>query len=123
MSRGILLVNLGTPASTATRDVRRYLNDFLMDRYVLDVPWPLRRLIVSGFILPFRPKRSAEAYAAIWDQAGPGTGSPLLHYSRRLAVATRDSLNLPCELAMRYGEPRLENALARLEQLAHAVLL
>ncbi|MEQ8483300.1 MAG: ferrochelatase [Pseudomonadales bacterium] len=116
MSRGILLVNLGTPASTATRDVRRYLNDFLMDRYVLDVPWPLRRLIVSGFILPFRPKRSAEAYAAIWDQAGPGTGSPLLHYSRRLAAATRDSLNMPCELAMRYGEPRLEDALARLEQ-------
>jgi protoporphyrin/coproporphyrin ferrochelatase len=115
MSRGILLVNLGTPASTATGDVRRYLNDFLMDRYVLDVPWPLRRLIVSAFILPFRPRRSAEAYAAIWDHAGPGTGSPLLHYSRNLEVAARAALNMPCELAMRYGEPSLSAALSRLE--------
>jgi hypothetical protein len=79
-----------------------------MDRYVLDVPWPLRRLIVSAFILPFRPRRSAEAYAAIWDHAGPGTGSPLLHYSRNLEVAARAALNMPCELAMRYGEPSLE---------------
>ncbi len=108
MSRGILLVNLGTPASCTTADVRRYLNEFLMDPYVLDVPWALRRLIVSGFILPFRPKRSAEAYAAIWDQAGAGTGSPLLHYSRNLETAARLQLNMPCELAMRYGEPGLE---------------
>ncbi|MEQ8857723.1 MAG: ferrochelatase [Pseudomonadales bacterium] len=115
MSRGILLVNLGTPASCETADVRRYLNEFLMDGYVLDVPWPLRRLIVSGFILPFRPKRSAEAYAAIWDQAGPGTGSPLLHYSRNLETAARAEFGLPCELAMRYGEPSLASAIERLE--------
>lgn len=114
MSRGILLVNLGTPASTATADVRRYLNDFLMDPYVVDLPWPLRRLLVSAFILPFRPRRSAEAYAAIWDYAGAGTGSPLLHYSRKLEAATRQALGLPCELAMRYGEPSLAGAVDRL---------
>lgn len=116
MSRGILLVNLGTPASCETDAVRRYLNEFLMDPYVLDVPWPLRRLIVSGFILPFRPRRSAEAYSAIWDQAGPGTGSPLLHYSRNLAAAVRERLPLPCELAMRYGEPSLAGAVHRLAE-------
>lgn len=114
MSRGILLVNLGTPASCSTADVRRYLKDFLMDPYVLDVPWPLRKLIVSGFILPFRPRRSAEAYGKIWDHAGPGTGSPLLHYSRNLAAAAREQLPMPCELAMRYGEPSLAGAVARL---------
>jgi ferrochelatase len=114
MSRGILLVNLGTPASCDTGDVRRYLNDFLMDPYVLDTPWPVRRLIVSGFILPFRPKRSAQAYAKIWDAAGPGTGSPLLHYSRELTSAARSSLGMPCELAMRYGEPSLTGAVSRL---------
>jgi ferrochelatase len=114
MSRGILLVNLGTPASRERADVRRYLNDFLMDPYVLDVPWLLRRTIVSAFILPFRPRRSAEAYASIWDQAGSGTGSPLLHYSRRLTSAARAQLDLPCELAMRYGEPSLASSVARL---------
>src|SRR5690606_33027151 len=105
MARGILLVNLGSPASCSTADLRRYLDEFLMDPRVLDVPWPLRRLIVSGTILPFRPRRSAEAYRKIWDYAGPGTGSPLLHYSGRLREALQRELPWPVELAMRYGEP------------------
>lgn len=116
MSSGILLVNLGTPASCSTADVRRYLNEFLMDPYVVDLPWPARRLLVSGVILPFRPKRSAEAYAKIWDAAGPGTGSPLVHYSANLASAVRARSGMPCELAMRYGEPSLEDALERLRR-------
>jgi ferrochelatase len=94
--------------------VRRYLRDFLMDRFVVDVPWPIRWLIVHGFILPFRPRRSADAYAKIWDAAGPGSGSPLLHYSRRFAEAVDVELDAPCELAMRYGEPSLQSAIARL---------
>ncbi|MFU8814889.1 MAG: ferrochelatase [Pseudomonadales bacterium] len=123
MAQGILLVNLGTPASPGTADVRRYLGEFLMDPYVLDVAWPLRRMIVSGFILPFRPKRSAEAYGKIWDAAGPGTGSPLLHYSRCLEQALREHVGLPCELAMRYGQPSLASAVARLEQQGVSELL
>ena len=116
MACGILLVNLGTPATTATSDVRRYLNEFLMDPYVLDTPWPVRRAIVSGFILPFRPARSAEAYEKIWDHAGPGTGSPLLYYSRKLESAVREALGCPVELAMRYGKPSLETAVSSLEE-------
>jgi protoporphyrin/coproporphyrin ferrochelatase len=111
VSRGILLVNLGTPASCAVADVRRYLNDFLMDPYVLDAPWPIRRMIVSAFILPLRPRRSAEAYHKIWDAAGAGTGSPLLHYSLALRDAAAEALDIPCELAMRYGQPSIERAL------------
>ncbi len=114
MSRGVLLVNLGTPASCSTADVRRYLGEFLMDPYVLDVPWPIRRMIVSCFILPFRPKRSAAAYGKIWDQAGPGTGSPLLHHSRGLETALAAQLDMPCALAMRYGTPTLQSAVAQL---------
>lgn len=114
MARGILLVNLGSPASCSTADLRRYLDEFLMDPRVLDVPWPLRRLIVSGTILPFRPQRSAEAYRKIWDHAGPGTGSPLIHYSRRLQAALQNQLPWPVELAMRYGEPALDDAVERL---------
>jgi len=106
--RGVLLVNLGTPASTARSDVRRYLNQFLMDPYVLDLPWLLRRLIVSATILPFRPKASAEAYGKIWDAAGPGTGSPLLHYGQRLTERLAAQVDLPCALAMRYGRPSID---------------
>ncbi len=117
MTQGILLVNLGTPSSTRVADVRAYLKEFLTDPYVVDLPAPLRHLLVRGFILPFRPKRSAAAYRKIWDAAGPGTGSPLLHHSRRLAGALQEALGeVPCELAMRYGAPGLAQAMGRLRR-------
>ena len=93
-------------------DVRRYLSQFLMDGRVLDQPWPLRKLIVSGFILPARPKRSAEAYRAIWWPEG----SPQVVLSRRLAERLQAALSMPVALAMRYGNPPIENGLAELLQ-------
>ena len=114
MKRGILLVNLGTPASPARRDVAAYLNEFLMDGHVLDAPPLLRRLIVSLLILPFRPQTSARAYARIWDAAGSGTGSPLLHFSRLCRDALADVLDMPVALAMRYGSPGIQEAMAEL---------
>ena len=106
----LLLVNLGSPASTAVADVRRYLNQFLMDPYVIDLPWPLRRLLVS-LILVKRPAASAEAYRSIWWEEG----SPLVVLSRRLQerVAAHWQEG-PVELAMRYGEPSIDTALQRL---------
>ncbi len=108
--RGILLVNLGSPDSTAVRDVRRYLNEFLMDGRVLDVPYPLRRLIVSGFILPFRPRKSAEAYRAIWWDSG----SPLIVISERVKARLQEQLGMPVALGMRYGNPSIRKALQEL---------
>lgn len=106
----LLLVNLGSPASTSVADVRSYLNQFLMDPYVIDVPWPLRRLIVS-LILIRRPAASAHAYASIWWDEG----SPLVVLSKRLQEAMKASwTHGPVELAMRYGEPSLQTVLARL---------
>ena len=116
MARGILLVNLGTPDSTSVADVRRYLGEFLMDRHVIDVPQLIRRLIVSGFILPTRPKRSAHAYAQIWDAAGANTGSPLLHYSKQLVNELASEVGIPCALAMRYGRPTIAAAIDELQQ-------
>jgi ferrochelatase len=106
----LLLVNLGSPASTEVADVRRYLNQFLMDPYVIDVPWPLRRLIVS-LILIRRPEQSAHAYASIWWE----DGSPLVVLSKRLQHAmTKEWTAGPVELAMRYGEPSIETVLKKL---------
>ncbi len=106
----LLLVNLGSPASTAVADVRRYLNQFLMDPYVIDLPWPLRRLIVA-MILIKRPAASAEAYRSIWWE----DGSPLVVLSRRLQARVAEQWSQgPVELAMRYGEPSIDSALQRL---------
>ena len=108
--KALLLVNLGSPASTEVADVRRYLNQFLMDPCVIDLPWPLRRLLVS-LILLRRPAQSAEAYASIWWPEG----SPLVVLSRRLQQALAPHWTEgPVELAMRYGEPSIEQALLKL---------
>ncbi|MEB0047573.1 MULTISPECIES: ferrochelatase [unclassified Pseudomonas] len=111
----LLLVNLGSPASTSVADVRSYLNQFLMDPYVIDVPWPVRRLLVS-LILFKRPEQSAHAYASIWWEEG----SPLVVLSQRLKQAmTAQWTQGPVELAMRYGEPSIESTLLRLAAQGH----
>lgn len=110
MHPGILLVNLGSPASTAVKDVARYLDEFLMDDRVIDLPWLGRRLLVSGLILTGRPKRSAEAYSQIWLPEG----SPLVHLSRQLRDQVQLRTELPVELAMRYGDPTILQGLKQL---------
>lgn len=111
---GLLLINLGTPDSTAVRDVRRYLREFLSDPRVIDIPALPRWLILNLFILPRRPRQSAEAYAKIWSPQG----SPLLVYSQELAAKVQARLGntVQVELAMRYGNPSLTSALDRLQQ-------
>ncbi len=108
---GLLLVNLGSPRSTEVDDVRRYLNQFLMDRYVIDLPWPVRRLLVS-LILRKRPAESAAAYKQIWWPQG----SPLVVISQQLCEAVRPHWPGPVELGMCYSEPSLESALLALVQ-------
>ncbi|MBW2269787.1 MAG: ferrochelatase [Deltaproteobacteria bacterium] len=109
---GVLLVNLGSPESTSTRDVRRYLREFLNDPKVIDLPGPLRWLLLNAVILPFRPRRSAALYRQIWMTAG----SPLLVYGRALREAVSEELgdDYRVELAMRYGKPTIAGALERL---------
>ncbi len=107
---GFLITNLGTPASTDVADVRAYLREFLLDPYVVDLPKPLRQLLVNAVILPFRPKKSAHAYAAIWTDRG----SPLMLHSEDLLIKLRARLPGPVELAMRYGQPSIEQALHNL---------
>ncbi len=111
---GVLLINLGTPAGPDKRRVRDYLAEFLNDPRVIDLPAPLRQLLVYGLILPFRPKVSAHAYRQIWTKEG----SPLLLYSQQLAHSLNVALGetFVVELGMRYGQPGIAAALRRLRE-------
>lgn len=108
----LLLINLGSPDSPSTSDVKNYLNQFLMDPYVIQLPWPIRRLLVS-FILSTRPAASAHAYQTIWRN----DGSPLISFSQQLQQKIQSIWTVgPTKLAMRYGQPSIEQALV---ELAH----
>lgn len=110
--RAVLLVNLGSPASTSVADVRRYLREFLGDERVLDLPAPLRWLLLEGIILRTRPKKSAHAYEQIWT---PG-GSPLILTSQSVQRKLQASLgsSTPVYLAMRYGQPSIASVVTRM---------
>lgn len=109
MSKAVLLVNLGSPDSPSVPDVRRYLNQFLMDGRVIDVAWPVRRLVV-GLILIKRPAESGHAYDKIWTK----DGSPLVVTSKHVQAALQKRLSVPVELAMRYQNPSIESAVKKL---------
>lgn len=108
--RAILLANLGSPDQPQTKEVRRYLKQFLMDPYVIQLPWLLRKLIVSVFVLPTRPKASAKAYQSVWTKQG----SPLIVLSDKLTQALQAEVDLPLAMAMRYGKPSIESQLLAL---------
>ena len=108
--KGVLLVNLGSPDSTEVKDVRRYLDEFLMDERVIDIPYWKRFLLIKGIILNVRPKKSAEAYKKIWWKEG----SPLVVISERFTEKVRAKTDLPVALGMRYGTMSIEKGLQEL---------
>lgn len=121
MKRGLLLINLGTPKAPNQSSVRQYLNEFLIDRRVIDLARPLRHALVKGFILPFRTKKSTEAYNAIWLSEG----SPLLVYSQELATQVQKHLgpDYKVVLGMRYGKPSIAAGLAELKDCHELIIL
>lgn len=106
MKRAVVLMNLGSPDSTEVKDVKRYLDEFLMDERVIDKPWLLRALLVKGIIVPFRSPKSAEAYKKIWIPKG----SPLIVISEQLRDALQKEVEEPVAIAMRYGNPSPKDA-------------
>ena len=97
--KGVLLVNLGSPESPTPKDVKPYLDEFLMDKFVIDVPFLLRAFLVRGIILRKRPEKSAEAYAKIWTKEG----SPLIVLSKKMYEKVKKLVDIPVALSMRYG--------------------
>lgn len=110
---GVLLVNLGTPDAPTPSAIRRYLREFLSDPRVVELPRAIWLPILYGFILPFRPRKLAHAYASVWNEAG----SPLLRISQAQVHALRAQIDgaIPIALGMSYGNPSIASALAELD--------
>lgn len=110
---GILLANLGTPDGYDYWSMRRYLNEFLSDRRVIDYsPWVWQPLLQT-IILTKRPFTSGAAYKSIWnEEAGE---SPLMTITKAQTAKINDVLkarygdNIIVDFCMRYGNPSTQS--------------
>ena len=113
---GVLLTNLGTPEAPTARALKPYLKQFLWDPRVVEVPRPIWWLILNGIILNTRPKRSAEAYSAVWNERG----SPLLAHLEDQVAGVAEQLKsqhgdrFVVRGAMRYGSPAIADVLTEM---------
>lgn len=107
--KAVLLVNLGTPDSPKTSDVRSYLFQFLNDKRVIDISWLLRKILVNGIIVPFRAPKSAKVYKELWTDRG----SPIIYHTEDLTNKLKQELGdgYHVEYAMRYKNPSLKKTL------------
>lgn len=110
--RGVLLVNTGSPKTCERKDVKFFIKSMLSDPYVMTVPDWFRPILVNGVIIPLRQFSSTAHYRSIWDHTQQD--SPLLHHTKMLAQRLEASMELPVEVAMRYGQPDVQLALERL---------
>ena len=113
-NKGLIILNLGSPESYSTADVKTYLKEFLTDEKVIDTPWLWRQLLVKGFIVPFRAPKSAEAYKLVWSDRG----SPLKVITDDFKTLVQQKVDMPVVVSMRYGSPTPEAALKELESKA-----
>lgn len=107
---GVLLISLGTPDSTAPKDVRRFLAEFLSDRHVVSLNRLIWLPILYGPVLTFRPKKTAKAYEKIWNVERDE--SPLRTISREQSQQMKkrfEADDILVDWAFRYGTPSLED--------------
>lgn len=112
--KGVLLINLGTPDSPSVPDVRKYLREFLMDEYVIDLPFLTRWFLVNVIIATFRAPKSAKIYKELWTE----NGSPLLYYGLEVQKLLQKQMGeeYVVEFGMRYQNPPVKEALQRLKE-------
>jgi ferrochelatase len=115
---GVLLVNLGTPDGHDKRNMRKYLEEFLTDKRVIEWPKALWYPILYGIVLNTRPKKSGHAYASIWNTERDE--SPLRTFTRsqsdKLSAALAGATDLHVDWAMRYGNPSIASRLEALRE-------
>ena len=110
--RGVLLINLGTPDNLELTSVKKYLKEFLSDSYVVDIPSIIRKILVNFIIVPFRSRKTQEAYQSIWTKKG----SPLIINTNLIKERLDQKIEYPVEMAMRYQNPSIEKGLISLEE-------
>lgn len=113
---GILLIQLGTPDSPSTKDVRRYLTEFLNDPRVIDISAIGRKILVNGIIVPFRAPKSAKIYKELWE-LGNGV-SPLMTHTKNVQTKLQNRLGSKAKvfMAMRYQNPSMDSVLAEMKK-------
>jgi len=111
---GVLLVNLGTPDAPDAPSVKRYLDEFLSDPRVVEIPRWVWQPILKGIILNTRPAKSAHAYKQVWTEEG----SPLAAITRRQAEALQQRFgwDIRVDFAMRYGNPGIGSVLSAMKE-------
>ncbi len=112
----ILLINLGSPQSPKVSDVQTFLDEFLMDEHIINIKYFWRALLVKGIIIPLRKKRSAQNYSMIWDKEKKCF--PLPSQTSKLAQNLSELIKKPVALAMRYGQPTMDQALQQIKELS-----
>ncbi|WP_068313282.1 ferrochelatase [Polycladidibacter hongkongensis] len=115
---GVLLVNLGTPDGTDFRSMRRYLEEFLTDKRVIEWPKALWYPILYGIVLNKRPQKSGAAYREIWNTELDESPLRTITRSQCEKMAARLANlgdRLEVDWAMRYGQPAIQEAIARLQ--------
>lgn len=117
----VLLINVGTPDEPKVPAVRRYLSEFLNDRRVIDIPLVLQKILVNLIIVPFRAPKSTKLYQRLWTE----NGSPLKYYSERVQAGLQQMLASEADvfIAMRYGNPSIDKALAVIKHENYARLI
>ncbi|HEX5381507.1 MAG TPA: ferrochelatase [Acinetobacter sp.] len=123
----VILANLGTPDAPTAPAVRKFLKQFLSDQRVIEIPKPLWQIILRLFILPFRPKRVAHAYASIWSVDSPMREILLAQVAQVRAILTEKypEFELNVVPAMSYGQPGMATVLEQITQNPqdHIILL
>ncbi|PWL28847.1 MAG: ferrochelatase [Fluviicola sp. XM-24bin1] len=114
---GVLLVQLGTPDSPKTNDVRRYLSEFLNDPRVIDLPWLGRKILVNGIIVPFRAPKSAKVYKELFEMY-EGV-SPLTLHTENAVAKLQDRFandDVTIHWAMRYQNPSMYDVMEQMRE-------
>ena len=108
--KAVLLVNLGSPRDLKLSSIKEYLMEFLTDDNVIDLPKIIQKILVRNIIVPFRSKKTQEAYSSIWEK----DGSPLIINTNSLAKKISEKTNYSVEIAMRYQHPSIKHAMEKL---------
>lgn len=124
--RGILLVNVGTPASTEIEDVKEFIAAMLSDPYLTGKPEWYSKILAKKIIAPSSGSRVSEKYKLIWHNDDETSSSPLIYNMQKLAEKLEEQKGIPVEIAMRYGKPDVASAFRELERkcpLLHEVVV